>query len=124
MGLDLKLLPIRHHEPPFAPTWYAFNILQLERDYELFSQFTEIGRGYPPPHIPTEPLPAGLRVWTYQDEGAEEQDTDAYDERLTFTRGLHLRALRLPEDATPWNRAVVAFLREVPEAVPVVLWWC
>jgi hypothetical protein len=63
-------------------------------------------------------------VGCYQDEGLTYTDVDRYGEPLTFTTSADLRGLRTPNDISPWNRAILAFLRSLPEDVRIVLYWC
>jgi hypothetical protein len=71
-----------------------------------------------------KPLPAGLKVGHYEDEGLKWEEVDRYGRRLTFTTPCDLRRLSLPDDLAPWNRAVLAILRALPSDARIILYWC
>ena len=56
------------------------------------------------------PIPEGLTVGRYEEEGLAFTATDRYGRPLRFTTPADLRQLRVPDDVVPWNRAVLAFL--------------
>jgi hypothetical protein len=66
------------------------------------------------------PLPAGLKVGHYQEEGLKWEEVDRSGVPLTFTTPAELRRLRVLGDLSPWNRAVLA----LPADARVVLYWC
>jgi hypothetical protein len=51
-------------------------------------------------------------------------DTDRRGNPLTFTTPTMLRQLRLPEDTSPWNQAILAFLLALPPDARIILFWC
>jgi hypothetical protein len=116
MGVDLKVLAshFRERRGEFLPT----ATLRFERDAALFAQLT---RDAAPSLV--RPLPAGLKVGLYEDQGLVYVDADRYGQALTFTTPADLRNLR-PTDDSAWNRAVLAFLRALPPDARVVLYWC
>jgi hypothetical protein len=117
MGIDLKVLAshFREHRGELLAT----ATLRLERDSALLTQLT-------PDAVPclVRPLPAGLKVGHYEDEGLRWKEVDQYGKPLTFTTPDDLRRLRLADDLTPWNRAVLAFLLALPPGSRIVLYWC
>jgi hypothetical protein len=64
---------------------------------------------------------AGLRVGTYEDAGLTGTKTDRYGHRLTYTTPAELRWLEVPDDIDPWNKAVLAFLLDLPAYARIVL---
>jgi hypothetical protein len=68
------------------------------------------------------PLPSGLKIGHYEDQGLRYDDVDRYGKPLTFTTSADLRRLRLPDDLAPWNLAVLAFLLAMPPDVRLVLY--
>jgi hypothetical protein len=71
-----------------------------------------------------QPLPAGLKVGHYEDEGLRFDEVDRHGEHLTCTTPADLRRLRLPDDLSDWNRAVLSFLLALPPDARVILYWC
>jgi hypothetical protein len=93
--------------------------LRFERDPRLFAQLA-------PDATPSlvRPLPAGLKVGCYEDEGLVFVNADRQGQPLTFTSPADLRRLVVPDDITPWNAAVLAFLLALPQDARLVLVWC
>jgi hypothetical protein len=117
MGLDLKILASHFRER--RGEFLATASLRLDRDYRLLGQ---LGAEAQPCLV--HPLPAGLKVGHYEDEGLRFDEADRYGKPLTFTTPAELRGLRLPEEISPWNRAVLSFLLALPSDARVVLYWC
>jgi hypothetical protein len=117
MGIDLKAFAsqFREHRGQFLTT----ATLRFERDLALFAQLASDAQ----PCL-VQPLPAGLKVGHYEDEGLRWDEVDQQGQQLTFTTPLDLRRLRLPDDLAPWNRAVLAFLLGLPPNARIVLYWC
>jgi hypothetical protein len=112
MGFDLKVLAthFRERNGEFLTT----ASLRLDRDARLQAQLSAAAR----------PLPEGLKVGHYVDDGLRFETTDGYGKPLTFTTPADLGALRLSPDTCQWNRAVVAFLLALPPESRIVLYWC
>jgi hypothetical protein len=70
------------------------------------------------------PLPNGLKIGHYDDQGLRFDDLDRYGKPLTFTTSTDLRRLQLPADMAPWNQAVLGFLLAMPPDVRLFLYWC
>src|SRR4051812_42482942 len=107
MGIDLKVLASHFRERrggvlPAAPP-------PLDRDAGLFAQLAIDAE----PRM-VKPLPEGLKVGHYEEEGLKFEETDRHGNRLTFTTPAELRNLRGTDDLSPWNRAVFAFLLALP----------
>jgi hypothetical protein len=117
MGIDLKVLAshLRERRGEFLAT----ATLRLERDVGLLSQLAASAE----PRL-AKPLPAGLKVGHYEEEGLKWEETDRHGEPLTFITPADLRHLRLPVDLSPWNRAVLDFLLALPSDARVILYWC
>ena len=117
MGLDLTVMAshFRERRGEMLPT----ATLRFDRDTAIFSQLA-------PDATPclVNPLPDGLTVGSYEDEGLRYIDADRNGHHLTFTTPADLRRLVVPDDAAPWNRAVLAFLLALPPDTRLVLLWC
>jgi hypothetical protein len=117
MGIDLKVLATNFRER--GGEFLATASLRLDRDHGLLGQLAADAE----PCL-VRPLPEGLKVGHYEDEGLRFETTDRYSRRLTFTTPADLRAIRLSQDTAPWNRAVLAFLLALPPGARIVLYWC
>jgi hypothetical protein len=117
MGIDLKVMAtsFRERRGEYLPT----ATLRFERDPRLLAQLA-------PDATPSlvRPLPPGLKVGSYEDEGLVWVEADRYGSPLTCTTPTDLRNLRLPDDLAPWNAAVLAFLLALPPDARIVLFWC
>ena len=117
MGIDLKVLASNLRER--GGEFLATASLRFDRDQRLLAQFSLDAK----PCI-VRLLPEGLKVGHYEDEGLKFDDMDRYGKPLTFTTPADIKRLRFPDDLNPWNRAVLAFLTELPEDTRLVLYWC
>jgi hypothetical protein len=116
MGLDLTALAshFRERRGELLPT----ATLRFDRDSGLFAQLELDSR----PSL-VRPLPEGLRVGCYEDEGLRYTDVDSLGNRLTWTTSDHLRSLVITDDLAPWNRAILSFLLALPSDLRIVLFW-
>jgi hypothetical protein len=117
MGVSLKVLASHFRER--RGEFLATATLRFDLDYGLFAQLAHDAE----PRL-TQPLPDGLKVGHYEDDGLRWDTADRQGQLLTFTTPLDLRRLRLPDDIAPWNRAVLAFLLALPPDATIVLYWC
>jgi hypothetical protein len=117
MGVDLKVFAshFREHRGEFLAT----ATLRFDRDYGLMAQFALDAK----PCL-VKPMPAGLKVGHYEEEGVRWDEMDRQGASLTFTTPEDMRRLRIPEDLSPWNTAILAFLRALPLDARIVLYWC
>lgn len=117
MGMDLKVMAsyFRERRGEFLST----ATLRFDRDAGLFSQ---LARDATPCLV--HPLPADLKVGSYEDDGLTYADADRHGNPLTFTTPAALRDLQVPPDVSDWNRAVLAFLFALPPDSRIVLFWC
>src|SRR5262249_9640180 len=93
--------------------------LRLDRDPRLLAQ---LGADADPCLV--HPLPGGLKVGHYEDEGLRFDEVDRYSKPLTFTTPDTLRHLRVPDDLSDWNRAVLSSRLPPPPDARVILYWC
>jgi hypothetical protein len=117
MGIDLKILATHFRER--RGEFLATATIRLERDPALLAQLAPDAE----PCL-VRPLPNGLKIGHYEDEGLRYDETDRSGNPLTFTSPSDLRNLRLPDDLSLWNRAAVSFLLGLPPDARVILYWC
>lgn len=112
MGIDLKVMAsfFREHGGEMLPT----ASLRFERDSGLFGRLSRLAR----------PLPEGLKVGNYEDEGLTFTNVDRAGSPLTFVTPADLAGLDVPAEVSPWNIAILAFLRALPDDMRIVLYWC
>lgn len=126
MGTDLDLLPVpaRHqHEFAKGGSVTGYDRLSLERDHEVFGQITGCPRGENSVTIPVHPLPPGVDVWTYHDEGIEKSREDRYGVELTFAYAKDLKKLHMPDTKPSMDLAIKAFIDALPDETPIILYW-
>ncbi len=112
MGIDLKVMTsyMRERRGEMLPT----ATLRFDRDAGLFGQLSRIA----------QPMPDGLKVGTYEDDGLTFTEVDRAGNRLTYCTPADLGALDVSGEVGQWNRAVLSFLRELPREARIVLFWC
>ena len=71
-----------------------------------------------------QPLPDGLKVGHYEDDGLNFDATDRHGQALTLTTPKQLQSLQIIEEMSDWNRATLAFLLALPPGTRIVLYWC
>lgn len=110
MGLDLTLLPHKHHHVSGTP--FLCESLRMDRDYDLFGRLRAC------------PSREAGSVEVHSDDGWRRTDGDPYGDPIRYALAGDLAAV-LPADVevSPWNAAVIAFVRALPADVPVYLWW-
>ena len=147
MGLDLTLAPIRWvgldgnmphvewlveiKEGKFGSGswWLAYTRLDLNRNYELFARFGSGREEYQCKEIKTFPIPDKVKFQWYEDEGIKTRTKDHYGTPLTYTlaseikRVLPKRGKFYQKKLYAWNKAVIAYIHELPDNAPIVLWW-
>lgn len=117
MGIDLQVLASHFRER--RGELLATASLRFDRDQRLLAQFSIDAE----PCL-VHPLPEGLKVGHYEDEGLKFDEVDRYGKPLTFTTSADLKNLHPPDDLAPWNVAVLAFLKALPPDTRLVLFWC
>ncbi len=117
MGIDLKALASNFRERRGEILSTAS--LRFDRDMRLLSLFSKDAQ----PCL-VQPLPKGIKVGHYEDDGLRFDENDRYGQPLTFTTPEELESLRHLEDIAQWNRAVLAFLLALPPETRIVLYWC
>ena len=117
MGIDLKVMATSFRERPteMLPTASVY----FERDMRLLSLFSREAT----PCI-VRPMPQELKIGNYEDNGLQFHDLDRYGRPLTWISSSDLKKLTVPFEISPWNRAVLAFLSELPDDRRIVLYWC
>ena len=111
MGVALILRPFKHYLSANG-TPLLYESLRLDRDGALFDA------------IERAPSFAVPQVEVYEDDGLRVRGTTPYGEPVRYALAGELaRAGSEPADLSPWNAAVVAFLRALPADLPVYLWW-
>lgn len=117
MGIDLKVLASEFRER--RGEFLATASLRFERDQRLLAQLSIDAR---PCLVHT--LPADLKAGHCEEDGLKFVEVDRYGKVLTFTTPSDLQGLRLPDDLSPWNRAVLSFLLALPPDTRLILYWC
>jgi len=120
MSLDLKIIPVE------AKRWelqsgfglqYERDSLMFVGDYRIFEQIQET--------VPTHPLPEGVKLEVYSEGGIEHRRNDSYGDELTFVLAGDLKKIQWPTtELQPWNRAIKAFIKALPNDTCVILFWC
>lgn len=115
MGVDLTLLPLLNKD-----FWASHQVVQLERRRELWDPIIEL----PQRDVP-KPLSCYLALLPNGERGYGVLTEDPYGGSLKWTTPEDLLKLRNREEVQDnWqNRAVWAWLAELPLDWPIVLYW-
>ena len=117
MGIDLQVMASQFRERKGELLSTA--TLRFERDPALFSK---LSRDAVPCLV--QLLPPDLKVGCYNEDGLVFVQADRYGQPLTWFTSSDLTRLDVPDGISPWNDAVLAFLRALPEEIRIVLYWC
>lgn len=115
MGVDLKLLPLIG-----ADYWAAHDMIEIERRRELWPAIEA---------LPQANIPKPLSCFLARSEGGDhcygEAETTPYGDRMKYTTAGDLLTLKdLPAVNDHWrNKAVWAYLAQMPAQWPIVLYW-
>lgn len=74
--------------------------------------------------IDSSPLPRRMRLKVQSDdETAFETAKDGLGNELAITWARELQSLEVPDDAHFKNKAIMAFIKALPDDMPFILWW-
>ena len=122
MGLDLTLLPLKGPRQMTDALVFCYDRLVFDRDYQIFSQLTDMGEGNKPT-IKVNSIPPQMWVETCEGEGITRRRDDKYGTELTFVYAVRLKKLQVRDDASSKNKAIKAFIDALPDDVPFILLW-
>jgi len=122
MAIDLELL---------FPSSLSCNIhveekvfcerLKFATDYEVLKQIKGFsGATEKTIRVKTEEIPLKIFVETHSEKIRE----DGYGQILQFTTVLEMKKIKLPKSAHQKNKAIKAFINELPDGMPIFLRWC
>lgn len=116
MGVDLTLMPMLSEHSLDA----AHDLIQLERRRELWDPIVA---------LPQKPIPKPLACYVARgptgDPAYGDEFETPYGEPITYTTAADLLTLKDHEGVQDnWqNRAVWAYLAQMPATYPIALWW-
>jgi len=97
------------------------NSLTVRPDWKIFEQILSPG-GIKTTVTPEEFLLKRPSLETLWEITATRRD--AFGRELTFSWAKDLRNLEWPEDTSPINPAIKAFIEALPDNIPIILFWC
>ena len=127
MGMNLRLYPIEEEQFRHGRA-FAFYRLEMPQCYALFGEIVkfpsrdEDGTEFPEtPSLSPRPLPPGI----YLDWGEDKEvRIDAYGSELAFVYARELARVNWHgTDESGFGKAVAAFIRNLPEWTPIILYW-
>ena len=130
MGLDLIIQPLRRRESITASRILTSDSLMFAGDYRIFGQIADVhGKSKFPEgglEIVVHPLvlPKKTKVGLYEDEGLTFTSTDKYGDKLTYALAQEMRKLKLTEDTSPRNKAILSYINALSGDTPIILQWC
>src|SRR3989338_2449812 len=98
--------------------------LKLDQDYDFFNLFQEVTSARIWPVAYTRRFPKHTRLVIFEEDGGRTLvNEDGLGSRLAYFLAGDFKGKRLPKNASPINRATIAYLRALPKDFPVVLYW-
>ena len=128
MGLDLTLLPL-NNKIRLEGFVLCHDRLSFDRNYYTFAQIADLnGKSQVSEDgieaiVRTFPLPPSVKVSTYEDEGIRTGRTNPYGEEMVYALAGDLRKIRLPDNASEKNKAIMAYVGALEENTPIILEW-
>jgi hypothetical protein len=130
--LRLKLMPLVEDFGEFLE--HPLGVLHpktqfvFTRDYRIFGQFsnmpgdaTDAAR---PKHIEVSPLPGEIKIIVLSEYTEPEHTrTDAAGYDMAMVSAKQLKGLDMPDDTSPNNKAIKAFIDQLPDDTPIILGW-
>lgn len=129
MSVDLRIYPLRRPEELNDTYLFLGDCLSFEQDYRIFGQLNEYLRDNDCDDVSVDSvikateIPPQMWVEHYSEEGIERTREDGYGTVLTFVYAQQLEKLKVPDDASPKNKAIKAFIDALPNDTPIILWW-
>ena len=132
--LRLKLMPLvkdfgeilDHPLGKLSP----YTSLLFTRDYRIFGQFSHFPDSLDqecvverPSSIQVMSLPKGLKLVSVNEDGRRTGRKDGCGYEIVFVQAEQLKSLIIPEDTSPTNKAIIAYIRELPDDTIVIMEW-
>jgi hypothetical protein len=100
--------------------------LVFTRDFRIFEQFPHFPEGKKAGirYLRLSRLPEGLGIIIpNEEEAAEPTRTDELGYEMMMIEAQELVKLLVPKDTSPTNRAIMAYIKELPGDTPIILAW-
>jgi hypothetical protein len=95
--------------------------LSFNQNYKLFEQIEGFGGGKDV--VPAYHIPPGTTLYSYGDNGLEHHANTPYGDSLTFAWGKDMKKIVPCDDETCWNKAILTFIKSMPDDTVYILWW-
>jgi len=119
MGLDLRLLPAYTQNAD----WMSHDILGLDRDDDILNAVFEFEKKHG-----IEVKRGGFKSFLSREDGGETKygstETTPYGDRIKSVLAIELSKVFESVEISGWkNKAIVAFVKELPDDLPIYLYW-
>jgi len=127
MSMELQLIFAYNNGQGFlTDALYVTDQLDLDQDYRLFGHIDNEHmqeKGVKQVCRP-KPIPPGFKVMVLgEEEGWKQEKETPYGDKLTYVLAEELAKIKPEIWDTPWNKAVLAMIKALPEDFPIILWW-
>lgn len=127
MSYNLRLLVLENVNELLEISLYPLDQLEVDQDYRIFGQLFNFFADCLEDGVSTickiTPLPAQLWIMVSIDsESIEKTRTNPYGDELGFMYAKDMKKLKLPKDVSCHMRAVKAFIDELADDTPIVLY--
>jgi len=120
MGMDLKLLPQYSQTADFA-----HDVLSCGRDYDMFNIIKEAEKQKGKPVQETGIYSYLGRRNIYEEHCYSKTTETPYGKRINSVQAVQLKKALVNYEVSGWkNKAIIAFLNELPDELKVWLYWC
>lgn len=131
MSIMLTLLPLKTPQAFDGDgVVYPLSTLDVQPDDRIVGQIVDLSLYLTNsqqnttivPHVTTHPIPDRARLYWRYDSSMRGHQKDPHNRRIRWTHTANLKMVRIPDDAHPFNRAIMAYLGQLPDDIPVIIW--
>ncbi|NCS98811.1 hypothetical protein GW764_01345 [Candidatus Parcubacteria bacterium] len=105
----------------------GFNRLRFQSDRRIFRQIIDLSEYEKEKFeqkVSPKPLPAGISLTTYEDEGLTEvKKDDLFGNELCYLEAGDFMKIIFPEDTSQINMAIKSFLDSLDPKTMIILYW-
>jgi hypothetical protein len=122
MSVSLYVIPV---QPESFHGVVPGRELSFVSDYRIFGQLADLGSRrsrdseIPTQSIPTYPIPPGMMV----EHCGKLINTDSVGNPIVYTTIDQMKKIVLPKEVSPINRAVMAYIKALPDNWAIILVW-
>ncbi len=108
---------------------YPKDELYFDRDYRILAQIANIeGESEMPEEgleavVKTWPLPPSVQVYINIDDKFQLTRENPYGNEMVYATAIEMKKIKAPQDVSPHNKAILAYLKALEDNIPIILEW-